>query len=129
MQDIIDAVEKEKNNRFQKSWVKLDKGSKLNRLSLFIEKESEDKELSEDSQKKLKKLLFHVCENGSLNKVNDVEYSDETYEIISIKNLIYDEDKKSYSFNLPKKVLKPTAKSKSKIDRHFSRSKENKDKK
>lgn len=129
MQEIINAVEKEKDNRFQKSWTKLDKGSKLNRLSLFIEKETEDKELSEDSKKKLKKLLFHVCEYGSLNKVNDVEYSDETYEIISIKNLIYDEDKKSYSFNLPKKVLKPTAKSKSKIDRHFSRSKENKDKK
>ena len=129
MQDIINAVEKEKNNRFQKSWTKLDKGSKLNRLTLFIEKECEDKDLSEDGKKKLKKLLFHVCENGSLNKVNDVEYSDETYEIISIKNLIYDEDKKSYSFNLPKKVVKPTAKSKSKIDRHFSRSKENKDKK
>ena len=129
MQDIINAVEKEKNNRFQKSWTKLDKGSKLNRLSLFIEKECEDKDLSEDGKKKLKKLLFHVCENGSLNKVNDVEYSDETYEIVSIKNLIYDEDKKSYSFNLPKKVVKPTAKSKSKIDRHFSRSKENKDKK
>ena len=129
MQDIIDAVEKEKNNRFQKSWTKLDKGSKLNHLTLFIEKECEDKNLNEEGKKKLKKLLFHVCENGSLNKVNDVEYSDETYEIISIKNLIYDEDKKSYSFNLPKKVLKPTAKSKSKIDRHFSRSKENKDKK
>lgn len=129
MQDIINAVEKEKNNRFQKSWTKLDKGSKLNRLSLFIEKECEDKDLSEDGKKKLKKLLFHVCENGSLNKVNDVEYSDEIYEIVSIKNLIYDEDKKSYSFNLPKKVVKPTAKSKSKIDRHFSRSKENKDKK
>tara|TARA_Y100001958_G_C20939722_1_gene346693 strand:- start:101 stop:490 length:390 start_codon:yes stop_codon:yes gene_type:complete len=129
MQDIINAVEKEKDNRFQKPWTKLDKGSKLNRLSLFIEKECEDKDLSEDGKKKLKKLLFHVCENGSLNKVNDVEYSDETYEIISIKNLIYDEDKKSYSFNLPKKVVKPTAKSKSKIDRHFSRSKENKDKK
>ena len=129
MQDIINAVEKEKNNRFQKSWTKLEKGSKLNRLSLFIEKECEDKDLSEDGKKKLKKLLFHVCENGSLNKVNDVEYSDEIYEIVSIKNLIYDEDKKSYSFNLPKKVVKPTAKSKSKIDRHFSRSKENKDKK
>ena len=128
MQSIIDAVEKEKDNRFQKSWTKLDKGSKLNRLTLFIESEVVDKELSEDSQKKLKKLLFHVCENGSLNKVNDVEYSEETYEIVSIKNLIYDENKKSYSFNLPKKVVKPTAKSKSKIDRHFSRSKENKGK-
>lgn len=126
MQSIIDAVEKEKDNRFQKSWTKLDKGSKLNRLTLFIESEVADKELSEDSQKKLKKLLFHVCENGSLNKVNDVEYSEEKYEIVSIKNLIYDENKKSYSFNLPKKVVKPTAKSKSKIDRHFSRSKENK---
>jgi len=126
MQSIIDAVEQEKESRFKKSWAKLDKGSKLNRLTLFIESEVSDKELSEDSQKKLKKLLFHVCENGSLNKVNDVEYSEETYEIISIKNLIYDENKKSYSFNLPKKVLKPTAKSKSKIDRHFSRSKENK---
>ena len=128
MQDIIDAVEKEKNNRFQKSWTKLDKGSKLNRLTVFIEKESEDKNLNEESKKKLKRLLFHVCENGSLNKVNDVEYSDETYEITSIKNLIYDKDKKSHSFNLPKKVIKPTAKSKSKIDRHFSRSKENKNK-
>lgn len=128
MQNIIDAVEKEKENRFKKSWAKLDKGSKLNRLTLFIESEVADKELSEEAQKKLKKLLFHVCENGSLNKVNDVEYSEETYEIISIKNLIYDENKKSYSFNLPKKVVKPTAKSKSKIDRHFSRSKENKGK-
>ena len=126
MQSIIEVVEKEKDKRFQKTWTKLDKGSKLNRLTLFIESEVVDKELSEDSQKKLKKLLFHVCENGSLNKVNDVEYSEETYEIISIKNLIYDENKKSYSFNLPKKVVKPTAKSKSKIDRHFSRSKENK---
>ena len=130
MQNIIDAVEKEKDNRFQKTWVKLDKGSKLNRLTLFIEKESEDKDLSEEGKKKLKKLLFHVCDNGSLNKVNDVEYSEETYEIINIKNLIYDEDKKSYSFNLPKKVVKPIAKSKSKIDRHLSRkSKENKNKK
>ena len=99
MQDIIDAVEKEKNNRFQKSWVKLDKGSKLNRLTLFIEKESEDKELNEDSQKKLKKLLFHVCENGSLNKVNDVEYSDETYEIISIKKNLMINLLISYSFS------------------------------
>ena len=129
MQDIIDAVEKEKDNRFHKSWVKLDKGSKLNRLTQFIENETKNKNLNEESKKKLKKLLFHFCENGSLNKVNDVEYSDEIYEIISIKNLIYDENKKSYSFKLPKKVVKPTAKSKSKIDRHFSRSKDNKDKK
>lgn len=128
MQDIIDVVENEKNSRFKKTWTKLDKGSKLSRLSLFTEKESESKNLTDENKKKLKKLLFHVCENGSLNKINDVDYNNEIYEIISIKNLIYDENKNSYSFNLPKKVIKPTAKSKSKIDRHFSRSKENKEK-
>lgn len=128
MQGIIDAVEKEKDSRFKKSWTKLDKGSKLNRLSIFIESEIESKKIDSDCQKKLKKLLLNACEKGSLNKVNDVEYNDETQEITSIKNLIYDENKGSYSFNLPKKVIKPTTKSKSKIDRHFSRSKENKKK-
>ena len=126
MQDIINAVEKEKDNRFQKSWAKLDKGSKLNRLSLFILSEAETKSLDEEGKKKLKKLLFHVCENGSLNKSGDIEYSNETYHILSIKNLKYDEENKNYSFDLPKKTIKPTTKSKSNIDRHFSRSKENK---
>ena len=128
MQYIIDARQKEKDSRFKKSWTKLDKGSKLNRLSIFIESEIESKKIDSDCQKKLKKLLLNACEKGSLNKVNDVEYNDETQEITSIKNLIYDENKGSYSFNLPKKVIKPTTKSKSKIDRHFSRSKENKKK-
>jgi hypothetical protein len=128
MQGIIDAVEKEKDSRFKKPWVKLDKGSKLNRLSIFIEKEIESKNLDTDFQKKIKKILINACEKGSLNKVNDVEYDNEKQEIISIKNLIYDETKNSYSFNLPKKIVKPSTKSKSKIDRHFSRSKDNKNK-
>ena len=127
METLLDAIEKEKNDRFQKTWTKLDKGSKLNRLSIFINSESEKNELDEDETKKLKKLLFHICENGSLNKAGDVDYSDEIYEIVSIKNLNYDEEKRNYSFNLPKKTVKPASKSKSNIDRHFSRSKENKD--
>lgn len=126
MQGIIDAVEKEKDSRFKKPWVKLDKGSKLNRLTIFIENEIESKNLNSDCQKKLRKILINAHEKGSLNKINDVEYDQELQEIVSIKNLIYNEVKQSYSFNLPKKIIKPTTKSKSKIDRHFSRSKENK---
>ena len=126
MDELLNAVEKEKDDRFQKQWTKLDKGSKLNRLSLFIEEKSEENDLTTNETKKLKKLLFHLCENGSLNKSGDVEYSDETYHIINIKNLKYDEESKNYSYNLPKKTIKPTTKSKSNIDRHFSRSKENK---
>ena len=126
MDELLNAVEKEKNNRFQKLWTKLDKGSKLNRLKLFINEQSEINELNEGETKKLKKLLIHLCENGSLNKSGDVEYSDETYYILSIKNLKYNKEKKTYSFDLPKKTIKPTTKSKSNIDRHFSRSKDNK---
>ena len=126
MDELLNAVEKEKNNRFQRLWTKLDKGSKLDRLKLFIEEQSEINELNKDEIKKLRKLLIHLCENGSLNKSSDVEYCDETYHILSIKNLKYNKEKNNYSFDLPKKTIKPTTKSKSNIDRHFTRSKDNK---
>lgn len=124
MNDLLKKLEEEKELRFKKPWTKLEKGNKLNRLNLYIEQET--KELSEDTSKKLKKLLHTIFEKGILSKSSEVEYCTETCKIISIKNLVYDEDKKEYNFNLPKKVVKPTTKSKSKIDRHFSRSKENK---
>ena len=73
MEQLINAVNKEKNERFKKSWVKLDKGSKLNRISFFIHEEKEKHDLNETQTKQLKKLLFLQCENGNLNKVNDVE--------------------------------------------------------
>ena len=124
MKAFIDAIDKEKNDRFKNPWAKLDKGSKLNRILIFILAEKEKNNLNEAQVKKLKKLLFLICENGSINKSGDVEYSEETYHIISIKHLEYDGG--SYSFTLPKKKEKTVSKSKSNIDRHFSRSKENK---
>ena len=126
MDDLLKKLEAEKESRFKKPWVKLEKGNKLNRLNIYIEDETTEKELSEDTSKKLKKLLHTIFEKGILSKSSEIEYCNETCKIISIKNLVYDEDKNEYNFNLPKKVVKPTTKSKSKIDRHFSRSKENK---
>ena len=126
MDELLNAVEEEKENRFQKQWTKLDKGTKLNRLTLFIEEQSKINELNEDEIRLLKKLLFRLCQNGSFNKSGEIDYSEETYQIINIKNLKYDENKKKYSFDLPKKTIKPSSKSKSNIDRHFSRSKGNK---
>jgi len=126
MDDLLKKLEEEKELRFKKPWAKLEKGNKLNRLNLYIEQETKEKELTEDAGKKLKKLLHTIFEKGILSKSSELEYCNETCKIISIKNLVYDKDKNEYNFNLPKKVLKPTTKSKSKIDRHFSRSKENK---
>ena len=126
MDDLLKKLEAEKELRFKKPWAKLEKGNKLNRLNIYIEDEIKEKELNEDTIKKLKKLLHTIFEKGILSKSSEIEYCTETCKIISIKNLIYEEDKNEYNFNLPKKVVKPTTKSKSKIDRHFSRSKENK---
>ena len=125
MDDLLKKLEAEKELRFKKPWAKLEKGNKLNRLNLYIEDEIKEKELNEDTSKKLKKLLHTIFEKGILSKSSEIEYCNETFKILSIKNLVYDEDKNEYNFNLPKKVVKPTTKSKSKIDRHFSRSKEN----
>ena len=126
MDDLLKKLEAEKESRFKKPWAKLEKGNKFNRLNLYIEEETKEKELSEDTGKKLKKLLHTIFEKGILSKSSEIEYCNETCKILNIKNLVYDEDKSEYNFNLPKKVVKPTTKSKSKIDRHFSRSKENK---
>ena len=126
MDDLLKKLEAEKESRFKKPWAKLEKGNKLNRLNLYIQNEISEKELSEDTSKKLKKLLHTIFEKGILSKSSEIEYCNETCKILNIKNLVYDEDKNEYNFNLPKKVVKPTTKSKSKIDRHFSRSKENK---
>jgi hypothetical protein len=126
MDDLLNKLESEKNDRFKKTWSKLEKGNKLNRLNVFLVDETIDKELNDGQAKFLKKLLTSLFEKGAFNKSSEIEYCAEKAEIISIKNLNYDIDKKEYSFNLPKKTIKPVTKSKSKIDRHFSRSKENK---
>ena len=36
MEELLKEMDKEKEERFKKSWTKLDKGTKLNRLSVFI---------------------------------------------------------------------------------------------
>jgi hypothetical protein len=126
MEDLITAVESEKNTRFVKSWSKLERGNKLNRLNDFIDSEKEKNELNDEGYIKLQLLLTDLFDKSVLSKSSEIEYSEKESKIISINNLIYDEETKTYSFNLPKKLVKPASKSKSKIDRHFSRSKENK---
>ena len=123
---MLIAIESEKTARFAKSWSKLERGNKLNRLNEFIEGEREKNELNDEEYQKLQELLTSLFEKSVFSKSSEVEYCGKETKIISITNLIYDEEKKTYSFNLPKKLVKPTQKSKSKIDRHFSKSKENK---
>jgi hypothetical protein len=120
MEDLLTKMDAEAETRFDKPWSKLDKGCKLNRLSLFIKLQKTERGLNDDQEKRLKILLFQLCDNASLNKGSDVIYEDS--KIIGIKNLEYNEETKSYVFKKPVKKIKNTAsKSKSNIEKHFSR--------
>lgn len=130
MEDLLKVIESEKNNRFKKKWSKLEKGDKLNRLQLFIEEQSEANELDEKQKASLEKLLSNAFQKNNISKNSEIEYCVDSAKILSITNLEYDEEKKEYSIKIQKKITKtPSSKSKSNIDRHFSRSKGNKDKK
>lgn len=128
MERLLEEIDKEKDNRFKVPWLKLDKGSKLNRIHLYIKKEKIRLELNDTEEKQFKNLVLNLFNSGSLNKSSEIEYSMEEYEIKSIKNLIFDEEKRKFSFSIQKKKKSENGGSKSKtnIEKHFSRSKENK---
>ncbi len=129
MNQLLEGIEKEKEQRFKKTWSKLDKGSKLNRIHLFIKAETEDKDLNNSQEKELKNLLLRIFESGGLNKASEVEYSQETFEISSLKNLIFNKETNKYDFvSQIKKKKVGGNKSKTNVERHFSRSKERKNK-
>ena len=127
MEELFKGIEKEKEERFRKTWSKLDKGSKLNRIHLFIKTEKINKELNDSQEKQLKILLLRIFESGGLNKTADVDYSQETYQIETIKNLNFNEETNKYDFvSQVKKKKTEGGKSKSNVERHFNRSKETK---
>ena len=123
MENIFQEIEKEKEERFKKSWSKLDKGSKLNRISLFIKMKKSELELDDSLEKQLKVLLYRLCESGSLNKVNEIEYCDETFKILEIKNLEFNESLQKFEFKKLEKKKINVSKSKTNIEKHLSRSK------
>ena len=129
MERLLEGIDKEKDNRFKVTWLKLDKGSKLNRIFLFIKKEKIRLDLDDNEEKQLKNLTLNLFNSGSLNKSSEIDYCHEEYEIKGIKNLIFDEEKRKFSFLSVQKKKKSEhggSKSKTNIEKHFSRSKENK---
>ena len=83
--------------------------------------------MNDSQEKQLKILLLRIFESGGLNKASDVDYSQETYQIETIKNLDFNEKTNKYEFvSQVKKKKAEGGKSKSNVERHFSRSKETK---
>tara|TARA_Y100001958_G_C21167731_1_gene500163 strand:+ start:814 stop:1206 length:393 start_codon:yes stop_codon:yes gene_type:complete len=119
-------MDEELKNRFNHPWIRLDRGSKLNRIILFVKNEKVDKSLDDKQENKLKELLIRILDSNGLNKSSEIDYCSNEAKIISIKELVYNSDTKTYSYILKKKKKTEVSKSKSNIDRHFNKSKDKK---
>ena len=114
-------MDKESVDRFNKPWAKLDKGTKINRLQLFITLEKVNKSLTTLQEKQLRILLLSRLDMGELNKKTNIIYEPENKKILEIKNLIFDDTTKNYHFDNTEKKPEKKSKSKSNIDRHFKK--------
>ena len=119
--NVDDFFQEKVVSMYDKEWTKLEKGMKLNRLQNFVLEEKEKNKLDDIACKDLKTLLFKMCNDGQFNKANVVEYENEN--IISIKNLEYDEETKTYRGKKVKKKVRTTPKSKSNLDRLIKKNK------
>lgn len=119
--NVDDFFQEKVVSMYDKEWTKLEKGMKLNRLQNFVLEEKEKNKLDDIACKDLKTLLFKMCNDGQFNKANIVEYENEN--IISIKNLEYDEETKTYRGKKVKKKVRTTPKSKSNLDRLIKKNK------
>ena len=118
MDDLLDAISKEQQNRFNKPWNKLDKGLKLNRINEYVE----NYDCDDDDKIKLKDLLIKSFNNNTL-KNDHIKYDQDNISIININTLTYENN--TFSINNIVKKTKPKIRSKTKtnIERHFNRSK------
>jgi len=111
---------KKETSLFDKEWIKLEKGMKLNRINLFIKKQKEENGLNDVQTKSLKDILFKACNDGMLNKMSDVTYKDE--EVQSIRNLEFNEQTKKYKLKTSSSKHRVNVKSRSNIDRFMKKS-------
>jgi|TARA_B110001469_G_C9614671_1_gene305924 hypothetical protein len=125
MESLLDSIDKERDARFMKPWAKLDKGSRLNRITHFVESEAEERQLSEAEELDLKETLRQLCDTGLLTKASEVSYSEGEQRILALKRLVYEETTRIYTYTREEKKTKSSHKSRSNVDRHFTRAKEN----
>lgn len=99
LNDAINLLEDLDITSYQKSWGKLEHELKVNRVMHFIQKEKEKYNLTHEEDRKLKIMLITAINKRLITKKSDVNYSEETGDLIEIHKLEYDEGKRIYSLS------------------------------
>lgn len=96
--NIEDFLNKEREHNQKQPWSKLGEGSKLKKISEFVDDYGVKNSLSETEKKQLNRYLKKCMERKKLQRVKDVQYSIDTGKIISIPGLLF--NKKNNKFTL-----------------------------
>ena len=96
--NIEDFLNKEREHNQKQPWSKLGEGSKLKKISEFVNDYGIKNSLSETEKKQLNRYLKKCMERKKLQRVKDVQYSIDTGKIISIPGLLF--NKKNNKFTL-----------------------------
>jgi hypothetical protein len=105
----LDALEKfledDKNNNQIEPWSKLDKTIKTQKLIVFAEKYSSEKNYNEEEKTILVTFLKDCLDRKKLNRVKDVDYDKVKGEIKDIPSLFFNKNNKHFTLkNLDKRV-------------------------
>ena len=93
---LEDFIDSKRINIYSRSWNKLEIKLKKNKLVEFIDKDIIKNNLDTNVGVKVKKILLRLLRRDRLNKVSEVSYDKQLCQIVSIKNLSYNEEKKCY---------------------------------
>lgn len=76
------------NDAYKRPWHRLERGLRLNRLTLFVEEEKKRSSLTDVESKDLTVLLLKTFDKKLLNSKSNVNYDPEKERILEIKGLI-----------------------------------------
>ena len=101
--NIEEFLEKEKNLESKLPWNKLNKMKKYEKICIYINKLSEDKDISDKNKKDILSIIKIALNKKKLQRVKEVVYNKETGIIKNIPSIEYDSKEKKLSFNINEK--------------------------
>ena len=109
MEDIDKILNKEKNTQ-NLAWNKLDKASKLLKLTNFADKYCETENLSPKYKGDLKKYFSECLDRKKLQNNKEVIYNKEDGIIKNVPNLIHNKSTLRFTLKIPEKKITRTSK-------------------
>jgi len=101
--NIDGFLEKEKKNNQNKSWNKLGKNQKIQKLTDYIQTITKKHDFTDDELEKLREYLIDCIDRKKLQRVKDVVYDVKTGNIKAIPSLIFDKTKRKFTLKKSEK--------------------------